>query len=255
LRAARILRTNHFDHVFVTVDDGAASLSGHVGTATDMVNAARAVGQAPGVREVQNDLVADDDLVNQVAQALAHDERTRHETIFVAVRAGVVILSGQGNSARARAAAEECAGQVPSVRGVSNYIEAPGVVVSAARERVLQPRVGQEVFARDMSLGRVERVIIDPQNRRVVSMLVRGQFPARQDADLPWGSYEPVEDRRLLIPAAWIESVTPTVAQLSVNGAEAAAHDDFKSADFAQPGRAWRPPYPFTTTDCLWARS
>jgi osmotically-inducible protein OsmY len=255
LRDARILRASNYEDVSVTVCDGLASLSGHVGTVTDMVNADRVVSQVPGVREVQNDLVADDDLVNLVAQALAHDERTRHETIFVAVRAGVVILSGQAISSKARAAAGECAGQVPSVRGVSNYIEAPGAVVTAARERVLQPRVGQEVFARDMSLGRVERVIVDPHNPRVVSLLVRGQFPTRQYADLPWGLYEPVEERRLVIPAAWIDSVTPTVAQLSVYGAEAAARADFKPADFAEPGRAWRPPYPFSATDCLWARS
>lgn len=44
-------------------------------------------------------------------------------------------------------------------------------------------------------------------------------------------------------------------AQLSIDGAAAAGHDDFAPADFAQPDRAWRPPYPFTGTDCLWARS
>lgn len=254
LRAEGILRGSNFDDVSVALCGDAATLSGHVRSATDRLNAVRALGQVSGVREVQNDLVADDDLVNLVAQALAHDERTRHETVFVAVSQGIVILSGLRNSLTARAAAEECAGWVPSVRGVSNYIEAPGAVVTAAHERVLQPRIGQEVFARDMCLGRVERVIIDPRNRRVVAVLVSGQFPVWQPSNTTWHEAQ-LEERRLQVSTADIDFVTPTVVQLSINGAAAAAHDNFSLEDFAQPDPAWRPPYPFAAAECLWARS
>jgi hypothetical protein len=232
------------------------SLSGHVGTATDRLRADSALRQVPGVLAVQNDLVADDDLVNLVAQALAKDERTRHETIFVAVNHGVVILSGLRNSSKARAAAEECAGQVPSVRGVSNYIEAPGAVVDAVQERIVQPSIGQEVFASDMSLGRVEQVIINPHNRRVVAMVVRGQFPDRQRRNPRMRSYEtPMEEGRLTVPAAHITFVTPTVVQLRISGIAAAGHDDFAPGDFTRPDHSWRPPYPYAANECLWARS
>jgi osmotically-inducible protein OsmY len=256
LQVAGILRASNYDDVSVSVCAGVANLSGHVRTATDILHADSAVREVPGMREVQNHLVADDDLVNQVAQALARDERTRRETIFVAVNQGVVILSGLHNSSKARAAAEECAGQVSSVRGVSNYIEALGAVVDAAHERVVQPLIGQEVFASDMSLGRVERVVIDPTNRRVVAAVVGGQLPSREPANLRLRSYEMrTEDRRLVVSAADIAAVTPTEVQLNINGAAAAGRDDFAPGNFVQPNRAWRPPYPFTAEECLWARS
>lgn len=256
LHAAGIVRASDSGDVSVTLCNGEATLSGHVGTFADRLNAESVLRQVPGVRGVQDDLVADDDLVNLVAQALANDERTRSETIFVAASHGVVILSGLRNSSKARAAAEECAGQVSSVRGVSNYIETPGAVVAAAEERVLQPRIGQEVFANDMSLGRVERVIVNPRNRRVVAVLVNGPFPEQQRARPSWRSYETrVEERRLRVSAADIDFVTPTVVQLRINGAAAVRGDDFAPRDFVQPDRGWRAPYPFTATDCLWARS
>ena len=256
LEATGILRTANHDDVSVTACDGTVSLSGYVGTAADRLRAEGAVRQVPGVREMQDDLVADDDLVNLVAQALANDERTRRETIFVAASHGVVILSGLYNSAKGRSAAEACAGQVSSVRGVSNYIEAPDTVVDAAQERVLQPRIGQEVLASDMSLGRVEQVIINRENRRVVGIVVRGRFPDRKRGASRMRTYElPMTDGCLTIPAASITFVTSTVVQLSVSGLAAAGSADLAPGDFVLPNPTWHPPYPYTASECLWARS
>jgi len=257
LRAAGILRGTHYGDVSVKASDGMATLSGHVGTSTDKERAESALREAQGVLEVQNDLVADDDLVTLVAQALARDERTRHETIFVAVSHGVVVLSGLRNSSTARAAAQERTAEVPYVRGVSNYIEAPDTLLDDhAEQHVIQPRVGQEVFASDVALGRVERVIINPHNRRVEAMVVRGQFPDRQRPTARMRSYEmPTERRRLVIPSADVGFITPAMVQLSIDGIAAAGRDDFAPGDFKQPDRVWRPPYPYSANECLWWRS
>ena len=255
LREAGMLRGSDDGDITVSVCDGVVALSGHVVGSRDKVCAEQATLTARGVRAVCNNLVTDDDLVNSVAQALAHDERTRKERIFVAANHGVVSLSGLQNGALARADAEGIAASVQSVRAVQNYIKGPGAGVDDRNERVLQPRPGQEVFASDMSLGRVERVIIDPHSRRVVAMVVHGQFPDRRRATPHMRSYEmPTEDRHVVIPATEVTFITPTVVQLSVSGITAARRDDFAIGDFTPPGRAWRPPYPFAANECLWTR-
>jgi len=254
LQAAGMFRGTGYPDITVSVADGLAALSGHVAGSRDKLRAAQVMLAVRGVRAVRNDLVADEDLVNLVAQALARDERTRRGTIFVAVNHGIVILSGLRNSSVARAAAEKCAAQVPGVRGVSNYIGTPGVPVDDTEQHVVQPRVGQEVLASDMSLGRVEQVIIDPQNRRVVAMVVHGRFPHRRRATPGMRTYEmPTEDRHVVIPSGEISFLSPDVVQLNIRGIAAAGHDDFAPGDFRQPDRAWRPPYPFVANECLWA--
>ena len=255
LDAAGILRLANYDDVSITASDGSVTLRGHVGTATDRLRAEGALREVQGVWEVQNELVADDDLVNLVCQALALDERTRRETIFVAARHGVIVLSGLGNRAGTRWAAGECAVRAPNVRSVSNYIEVTGIRVDDAEQHSLPVRVGQEVFASDMAVGRVEQVIINPHNLRVAAMVVRGRFPDRKRANAKMRSYEmPMEERRMAIPAAEISFVTKAGVQLKAGGIAAAQRAEFAAGDFVQPAAGWQPPYPFATGECLWAR-
>jgi hypothetical protein len=106
--------------------------------------------------------VTDDEVVIAVAQALARDERTRGSRLFVSAKHGVVVLNGRIDTAETRAAAEEVAAIVPSVRGALNYIDEPGVVPTDPY--VWQPRPSQEVYAKDLFLGHVEWVIINPRH-------------------------------------------------------------------------------------------
>ena len=145
---------------------------------------------------------------------------------------------------------------MPSVRGVCNYIKCPGAGADdGPTQRVLQPRIGQEVFASDMVLGRVERVIINPDNRRVEATVVHGQMPDRLRATPRMRSYDrPLEERHVVIPIAEISSMTPTVMQLSISGLAAAGRADFAPGDFRQPDQAWRPPYPYVANQLLWTK-
>src|SRR3972149_10315302 len=65
---------------------------------------------------------------------------------------------------------------IPGVRGVINSVRAPGVDLEAEDQRFLQPVIGEQIYFRDGLLGIVQRVIINPNNRRVVAMVVRGRY-------------------------------------------------------------------------------
>ncbi len=250
-----ILRAMDYGDIRIAVRDGSVVLRGHVATSGNRTRAEQAVFSVRGVCAVQDELIVDEDLVNLVAQSLGRDERTCKERIFVAARSGIIVLSGKVDTKLARSAAEECAATVPWVRGVSNYIEVPGIHPDDEEQRVLQPRLGQETFAVDMSLGRVERVIVNPRNRRVAAVVVHGQFPDQHHADPSMHSWEmPTLERRVVIPIAEVDYVNKTEVQLKVTGIIAAKCSDFSGQTFCEPDSGWLPPYPYRNQECLWTR-
>jgi len=131
---------------------------------------------------------------------------------------------------------------------VSNYIQAPGIAAHPEEERVLQPRIGEEVIATDMPLGRVAAVVIDRRNRQVVSIMTRGQFPdAGSDSFDAFPGFPdfPLPERTVSIPVQAIKEVTRAAVWLRVNGAEAAEYPDFDPLSFRTPGAAWEPPFSY----------
>jgi hypothetical protein len=106
-----------------------------------------------------------------------------------------------------------------------------------------------------MQLGQVEKVIIDPRNRRVAAFIARGYFPDPQDKDgyrLP--SDVPLEERSVVIPTNAIHNASEGPVLLEVRGAEAARYRAFDPADFKSPPAAWQPPYPYRWQDVLFDR-
>jgi hypothetical protein len=131
---------------------------------------------------------------------------------------------------------------------VSNYLEAPDVIVRADEEKVLQPQIREEVFATDMALGRVACVIISPRNRRVTGFVAEGAFPIQSDRRrrFDWDRYDvPTVERSVVIPRQAIDDITPTAVWLRVSASEAARHPDFDPACYRIPGSSWLPPYPY----------
>ena len=241
-------------NITVAGRDGGVMLSGHVMSSTGKLHAEQITNKAGVSRTTRNDLVVDNDLMYQVSRALTDDEHTHQEHILVSVRQGVVTLSGRASSASARQAVEECAAQVPMVRGISNLVGAQGIIVDEREQRVMQPHMGQEVFASDISLGHVKRLIIDPGNRRVVAIVVLGRFPVRKHTRLrtyPWDIQ--TQERSVVIPVSTIDSITAGMVQLNVTGVDAAQYVDFQENDYRIPDSSWRPPYPYAISDCIWA--
>lgn len=241
-----ILRNTDYKEISISVEDGVVKLRGHVVTQRNIRNAEAAARSVPGVLGLENDLVVDDDLVLEVAQALGKNELTRSERIAIGAQNGFVTLNGYVANAAIRNDAEAIAASIPQVRAVVNYLQAPNVIIDYKDEPIWQPYIGQEVSAADMQLGQVERVVIDPRNRRVTAFIARGYFPDPQDKDgyrLP--SDEPQEESSVVIPMDAVGSVTDGSVLLKVRGAEAALYHSFELTDFIDPPAEWQPPYPY----------
>ena len=241
-----ILRNTDYDEIGVSVEDGIVRLQGHVSTWRNKTRAEEAAYSVVGVLGVENELVVDDDLVIRVAQAFGSDERTRFNQISVGAQHGFITLNGHVDSLDLREAAEVIAASVPQGRGVINAIQAPNVVIDPKEHLVWQPLIGSEVSATDMQLGRVERVIIDPCNRRGTAFVARGNFPDPQDKDdyrLP--GEDPQQERSIVIPIAAVRYATDSSVLLEVSGAEAARYRSFEPGDFVSPPAGWHSPYPY----------
>jgi osmotically-inducible protein OsmY/uncharacterized protein YrrD len=252
LWADEVIRALDFETIDVSVHDGVVVLSGYATTPTSRARAERAARQVVGVLGVENEIVIDGEAVTAVAQALARDERTRHSRIVVHVERGIVTLYGEVENPDVRAAAEEVAASVSLLRGVINDIQTPGVVVDPAQQRVLQPRMGQYVYAEDGFLGHVERVIVSWRERRVTAFVVRGSLPRVDSAEMGVLLDDaPSEERRLIIPIEVVKDVTVGGVMLTISGADATRSPDFDPNDCVAPDALWQPPYPYTHADVL----
>lgn len=244
-----VLRESDYHEIDIVVSNGVVSLNGYVMTLTIKARVERAARTVHDVLDVENHLIADDQVVIAVAQALDHDARTREQTVYVNARNGIVSLSGEVSSAAVRAAVEECAASVPVVRGVLNYVQAPGVARHEEEQRVLQPQIGAEVYASDIRLGRVERAIISPHNRRVTAIVAHGQFP--DPGAVPVEMLRAAPEWHTVIPISAVSDVNASGVLLRISSVEAARLADFDPARFVTPDANWQLPYPYHLADVM----
>lgn len=106
----------------IAVRDSVVILEGNVELHSYAGMVERLVRRVPGVREVLNLLIADDDLQTSVTAALHYDPRTRHLQPGIGVAQGQVTLTGSVADAGSRAAVEAVAGAVHGVRDVVNRV-------------------------------------------------------------------------------------------------------------------------------------
>jgi len=247
-----VVRSLDYADIDSSVCAGVVTLRGYAATPVSRARAERAARTVPGVLAVVNQIVIDGAVAGAVAQALASDARTRGENLFVQARHGVVSLRGAVGSADVSATAEACAAGVPQVRGIINAVLAPGVTITAGDLRVVQPAIGQEVYA-DMRIGRVAQVIIDPRLRRVTAIVVHSQLPDQATPQL-----RPDEltrhERLVIIPIDAVADVTDSAVLLNISGSAAAQYQELDPAHFMVPAADWLPPYPYCTADVLIGR-
>jgi hypothetical protein len=249
------LRNTDYKQIGISVEDGIVWLRGHVVTFTNKRNAEEAARSIPGVLNVENNLVVDDDLVLEVAQALGKNEVARSERIAVGAHNGFVTLNGHVDSAAVRESAGVIAASVPQVRGVVNYLRAPNVSIDYKDDPIWQPLIGQRVSATDMYLGQVEKVIINPCNRRVTAFVTRGCFPEpRYHGNYRMPDEVSPQERSIVISIDAVRSVTNSYVLLEIKGAEAALNRSFEPADFISPATDWQPPYPYRWEQVLFVR-
>jgi osmotically-inducible protein OsmY/sporulation protein YlmC with PRC-barrel domain len=241
-------------HLRVIVNDGIATLTGHVVQPSNKVQAEAAVRATSGVTAVVNRLVVDIALMIEVAQALGHDQQTQAEQIQVNVQHGVVYLGGTVNRPAVRAAAAQIAASIPQVRGVINVIKTAGFVIDTDEERFVQPQIGGEIYATDGQVGRVQQVIINPQNRRVTALVVQQQLalsPALDHAQLP--TQDGQAQHAILIPITSIRRALSGALFLNISSDKTTHFASFNAHRFAAPPVAWQPPFPYRPVDILFS--
>jgi hypothetical protein len=97
-----------------------------------------------------------------------------------------------------------------------------------------------------MYLGYVEKVIINPCNRRVTAFVTRGCFPEpRYHDNYRMPDEVSPQESSIVIPIDAVRHVTDSYVLLEVTGAEAALNRSFEPADFISPATDWQPPYPY----------
>lgn len=235
--------------IAIEARNGVVTLRGYVTDGRNRDRAEQLARDVRGVLRVENALVSDAELLLDVAQALARDERTRGAAIGVNVMQGIVYLIGEARSPALRSAAEEVAAHRPRVRMVVNQLIVPGLETDEAAPLLL-PRPGQSVFATDGPFGRVERVVVSPRSRRVTAMMVRSERSDPSAIDPLLGS-APVEARVVALPVSMIADIGIYEIFLNVNCDTAWNAPLFDPTQYVAPDAGWEPPFPYALDEVL----
>jgi BON domain-containing protein len=174
---------------------------------------------------------------------------------FVGVNNGFVTLTGQAHDLAGRAAAQEQAVAVPKVRGVYNSINVPGVDIGDENQRTLQPVIGAGVYATDILIGVVEKVVVNPANRLVTAILANAVFPDPDQTGSNWLRNEHCYvERRIIIPIEKVRYQTSTSLFLKEKAAVVAGTNDFDPVSYVPAPDDWESPYPYKQEDVLLLR-
>ena len=255
LWADSILRRTEYRQIHVKVKNRTVYLYGYVSLPSVKVRAERAALKTESVWKVENDLIIDSELKLAVAQAIGKDARTQKAKIFVGSHNGFITLSGEASDVIGRSAAQEQAVSIPEVRGVLNSIQVPGVDINTEDQRALQPIIGAGIYATDILIGVVEKVVINPDDRLVTAILANAVFPdsTQMGSNWLWNEHLYVE-RRIILPIDAVRHQSELDIFLKVNGAEAATFETFEADSYSSPDENWQPPYPYKHADILIVR-
>jgi osmotically-inducible protein OsmY len=247
-----ILRRTDYRQIHVKVENGIAYLSGYVSYPSMSSGAERAALKVDGIWKVENDLTIDRDLQIAVAQGIGSDPLARKARVFVGANNGFVTLTGQAPGLDSRRAAQEQAVSMPRVRGVINSIQVPGADIAVEDQRIWQPTIGAGIYATDMTIGKVEKVVIDPDNRLVKGVLVNAVLPDPEQIGSNWlWNEHHYSERRVIIPIEAVRHVSSTSVFLKEKGEVVAGFNDFDPGSYLLAPEVWEPPYPYKHTDII----
>ena len=240
---AGTLRSSEMGSISITVQQGEVSLGGHLAGQINRGRIDECARTVPGVTAVHNNLIVDRELALEVARALSEDERTRPYVIPVGSSHGWLRLGGEVSGREVQLAAEEVAGSVPHVRGVTALPRVTGAGPAPER-RAVQPRSGASVYGNNGQVGVVAQVVMDPRNRLVTHVVVRAN--ELLDEKRGPGDY--------LLPVEAFDVVNVASLFLAPGGSRGAAHPLFDPAAYPPAPSDWQPPYPYTNSSVRWPR-
>lgn len=247
-----VLRTLDYHEIDVRVKNGIVDFNGHITNSSSQSRIKNAIQAIPGIVEIKNSLVLDDKLTLDVATALGVLERTYHCKFFTGAIYGVISIGGTVSDRKIRSLAEKCASANPNTRGVINNIQVSGSKVELKDLPFLQPAIGETIYFLDWVFGVVKKVIVDPNNRRVVAMLVRGKFPESPNEPKPRAEGDPpIQERLIVIPMSTVRYLTKVSGFLHIKSRERNRYSSFNPGLFIDPPTEWIPPYPYCPDDVL----
>jgi hypothetical protein len=206
----------------------------------------------PGLLGIQNNLILDDKLAHEVAASLGILEHTYGCKFFTGASHGVVTIHGTVSDENVKLLAEKRVSANPNVRAVINNVHVSGAERELQDQRFLQPTIGQNIYFLDGLSGVVRQVIINPDNRRVVAMILRGQF-ANQPQELKStnGAQARTPERLIVVPVDLIRYMTKASGFLHLHSNESKRYVDFDPTHFYPPGNDWKAPFPYCRNDVL----
>ncbi len=212
-----VLRALDYYEMDVHVKNGVVYLNGHIAGTSSQNRVNYAIQALPGILEIKNNLVLDDKLTCEVAASLGELEYTNNCKFFTGVSHGVVLLNGQVGNTEVRMMADKCAASHPKVRGVINNIRVPGFDLGMQDHRFLQPPIGKEIYFSDGKSGFVRKIVINPDNRRVVAMIIQGYFgESRGYLTLSNHNGGRSTEQQLVIPMSAVKHLTNSSGFLSI---------------------------------------
>lgn len=247
-----VLRAIEYSEIAVHVKNGVVYLNGHIVSTTSQSRIENAMRAIPGILGIKNNLVLDDKLTNEVAISLGMLEHTYACKFFTGASHGVISLNGIVSAENVKSLAEQCVVANPNVRGVINNIHISGDETELQDRPFLQPTIGEIIYFLDGLSGVVKQVIVNPNNRCVVAMTVRGQF-ADQRQDLKSLQFNEARspERLVVLSMDLVRYLTKVSGFLYINSNEWERYTDFDPAFFHAPAVDWTPPYPYCPEDVL----
>jgi osmotically-inducible protein OsmY len=247
-----VLKVLEYDEIDVHVKNGVVTLSGHISSSASQHRIDAALESVSGILKINNHLVLDDKLVTEVSGALGELEHLYNCKFFTGASHGVVSIGGNVSTETVRSLAEKSAASNPKVRGVINKIHAMGPKPVLQPQPFLQPVIGEPIYFLNGTHGVVKQVVINPHNRRVIAMILQGNFTDQpQELTSLTSDHPRFPERTIVIGMLAIRYLTKVSGFLNIKSNVRNRYRAFDPGSFYAPNEDWIPPYPYCTCDVL----
>jgi hypothetical protein len=135
---------------------------------------------------------------------------------------------------------------------VINHVRVTGSDPGSQSQPFLQPVIGETIYFLDEIPGIVKQVVINPNDRRVIAMVLRGNFTGQvyQPYSLAEGNAR-LPEQQVIVPMGMVRYLTRVSGFLNIKSNEKSQYMDFESASFTPPDLNWVPPHPYCSNEVL----
>lgn len=160
-------------HIGVAADGGIVTLTGHVGSYAEKLQAVKAARRVKGVHGIADEIevrhandkkVSDDEIAKRAVDILNWDTMVPTDDVKVTVRDGWVTLSGEVNWHYQRKAAEDDVRKLSGVRGISNSVG----IAHRAQAYDIKQKIEQALKRHAENEARAIRVRVEGGNKVVL---------------------------------------------------------------------------------------